>query len=284
MNRLFSAIVNLVSYCRKKVLAGGKPFLKMKEVNSNSNKNYKLCLQLTHKKYRDQYGLYLIEGDHLLAEAIKRDIELQMVFIREDRVFQENDAFPESIALSEKLFKNIAQTESSQGVIAVARKKNWSEALFFEQAAGKNILVLDRLQDPGNIGTMIRTADAAGYGGAIILKGTGDIYNPKVVRAAAGSLFRLPVIFVETPEDALRMLKRHGKKTVSTGFDTDYIFYDEDLKRDIALLIGNEGSGICEELSRGADVKVKIPMENNVNSLSAPVAAAILMYESKRKG
>ena len=115
------------------------------------------------------------------------------------------------------------------------------------------------------------------------MKGTGDIFSPKVVRAAVGSLFRLPVLFIDTAEEALAILKTNGKKAVSTCFDAEAFYYNVDLKSDIALLIGNEGSGLSREFISGADIKVKIPMEPAVDSLNAAVAAGILMYESKKR-
>lgn len=254
----------------------------MKEINSINNKKYKLCIQLEHKKYRDRYGLYLIEGTHLLEEAAKAGAILDGIFLREGYAFCQTQGMPETFVLAEKIFKNIAQTETSQGIVAIARKRQWEEADFFERCRGKNVLILDRIQDPGNIGTMIRTADAAGYAGVMALKGTGDLYAPKAVRAAAGSLFRLPVLFVDTPGQALELLRKYGKKTVSACFDTERLYFQETLQRDIALLIGNEGGGLCQEFIHGSDVRVRIPMDNQVDSLNAAVAAGILMYECRR--
>ncbi len=139
------------------------------------------------------------------------------------------------------------------------------------------------MQDPGNVGTVIRTADAAGYSGILIIKGTVDVFSPKVVRACTGSLFRMPILFVDSPNEAIQMLKDNGKKVVSTGFDTDKYYYEIDLTQNIGLVIGNEGNGICDEFKNNSDEIIKIPMFGNIESLNASVAAALLMYETMRK-
>ena len=146
-----------------------------------------------------------------------------------------------------------------------------------------NVVILDRLQDPGNIGTIIRTAEAAGYKGVVVLKGTADVYSPKVIRAAAGSVFRMPVLFLESPAQAIELLKKYDKKIVSTCFDTENNYYDIELKKNIGLVIGNEGNGICRELVEDSDIRIKIPMTGTVESLNAAVAAGIIMFEAIRK-
>ena len=257
----------------------------MKEINSNTNKNYKLCMQLSVKKYRDRYGLYMIEGENLITEAIKNNIEIKSVFFRDDYknlAEWQNKKNQETATINKSLFDKIADTETSQGIIAIVKKKNYTENEFSNKCEAGNILVLDRLQDPGNIGTVLRTADAAGYKGVIIIKGTGDIFSQKVARAAAGSLFRLPALLVDNAQDALAIIKTQGKKIVGTCMDAEVNYFDADLKSNIALILGNEGSGLGKEFTDKADIKVKIPMEPTVDSLNVAVAAGILMYESKR--
>ena len=240
-------------------------------------------MQLESKKYRDKYGLYLIEGDNLIDEAIKRGAELKSIFIREDYCGRRDLTHEELYVLKGKLFANVAQTETSQGVVAVVKKTEYSENEFFNLCGEGNLVVFDRLQDPGNIGTIIRTAEAAGYKGAIFIKGTGDVFSPKAVRAAAGSLFKMPVLFMETPEGAVKAINNGGKTIAAACRDADVRYYDVDLSKNIALIIGNEGGGICEEFLAAASLKVMIPMEDGVDSLNAAVAAGILMYERKRK-
>ena len=253
----------------------------MREISSKDNKIFRLCQQLSHKKYRDKLGLYLIEGENLLEEAVKNGAAIKTVLMCRDyrgSLFGTED---KAFCLSDKLFEQLSQTETTQGIMAIVEKPELSPDLFLNRGGG-NFIVLDRLQDPGNIGTILRTADAAGYELAIVMKGTADVFSPKAVRAATGSLFRMPVVFMDSAHELAEFTRAAGKKLVATCFDTDRYYYDEDLKKNIALIIGNEGNGISGELIEGSDVKIKIPMYGNIESLNASVAAGILMYEAVR--
>ena len=253
----------------------------MREISSKDNKIFRLCEQLSHKKYRDKLGLYLIEGENLLEEAVKNGAAIKTVLMCRDyrgSLFGTED---KSFCLSDKLFEQLSQTETTQGIMAIVEKPELSPDLFLNRGGG-NFIVLDRLQDPGNIGTILRTADAAGYELAIVMKGTADVFSPKAVRAATGSLFRMPVVFMDSVDELMEFTRAAGKKLVATCFDTDRYYYDENLKENIALIIGNEGSGISRELIECSDLKIKIPMHGNIESLNASVAAGILMYEAVR--
>ena len=253
----------------------------MRTISSKDNKIFRLCQQLSHKKYRDKLGLYLIEGENLLEEAVKNGAAIKTVLMCRDyrgSLFGTED---KAFCLSDKLFEQLSQTETTQGIMAIVEKPELSPDLFLDRGGG-NFIVLDRLQDPGNIGTILRTADAAGYELAIVMKGTADVFSPKAVRAATGSLFRMPVVFMDSAHELAEFTRAAGKKLVATCFDTDRYYYDEDLKKNIALIIGNEGNGISGELIEGSDVKIKIPMYGNIESLNASVAAGILMYEAVR--
>ena len=253
----------------------------MREISSKDNKIFRLCEQLSHKKYRDKLGLYLIEGENLLEEAVKNGAAIKTVLMCRDyrgSLFGTED---KAFCLSDKLFGQLSQTETTQGIMAIVEKPELSPDLFLDRGGG-NFIVLDRLQDPGNIGTILRTADAAGYELAIVMKGTADVFSPKAVRAATGSLFRMPVVFMDSVDELMEFTRAAGKKLVATCFDTDRYYYDENLKGNIALIIGNEGSGISRELIECSDLKIKIPMHGNIESLNASVAAGILMYEAVR--
>ena len=253
----------------------------MREISSKDNKIFRLCEQLSQKKYRDKLGLYLIEGENLLEEAVKNGAAIKTVLMCRDyrgSLFGTED---KAFCLSDKLFEQLSQTETTQGIMAIVEKPELSPDLFLDRGGG-NFIVLDRLQDPGNIGTILRTADAAGYELAIVMKGTADVFSPKAVRAATGSLFRMPVVFMDSVDELMEFTRAAGKKLVATCFDTDRYYYDENLKGNIALIIGNEGSGISRELIECSDLKIKIPMHGNIESLNASVAAGILMYEAVR--
>lgn len=253
----------------------------MREIRSKDNKIFKECQKLSQKKYRDKEGMYLIEGENLIAEVPERD--LVYVFFREG---QEREIFDlqNQYVVAGQLFDKLAQTETSQGILAVVRKPELTvDDLAKHIRRDDNVVVMDRLQDPGNIGTIIRTAEGAGYKAVITVKGTGDVFSPKTIRAAAGSVFRMPIVQVEDNQTLRALTDRLDKKLVVTGFHTDKYYYDTDLSKGVALVIGNEGNGVSEELMEMADVTVKIPMDGHLESLNASVAAGILMYETKRK-
>ncbi len=252
-----------------------------REIRSKDNRIFKECQKLAQKKYRDRQSLYLIEGYNLIGEAPPE--EIRYILARRGSPL---DGLPDekTFVVEASLFDKLAQTETSQGIIAVMEKKKHDSAEIADFCRqGKNLVVLDRLQDPGNIGTIIRTAEGAGYAAVVVVKGTGDVYSPKTIRAAAGSVFRIPIIHVEDNRELRELAARLRKRLAVTCFDTDNYYFDADLSEDIALVIGNEGNGVSEELIETADIKVKIPMKGKLESLNASVAAGILMYEAQRK-
>lgn len=254
----------------------------MREIRSKDNKIWKRCEQLTMRKYRDRSGLYLIEGENLLDEAIRNHVRIETVLVREGcQKALPPEAADKAFLLDARLFDKLAQTVTSQGILAVVAKAEVRKEDFIG-LPGSNFIVLDRLQDPGNIGTILRTADAAGYRLAILMKGTADVYAPKVVRAATGSLFRMPVVSMASTEELVEFTRAAGKKLTATCLDAQRCYYDEDLTHDIALVIGNEGSGVAPALIESSELRIKIPMQGNIESLNAAVAAGVLMYEAMR--
>lgn len=279
----------------------------MKLITSGENRIYKAAVQLKQKKYRDEQKKYLIEGPNLIREALQSGVDIELLILNEGFNMEElsgegpepapagisahpdparpapaKAGVPTAVMLP-GLFRKLSDTETPQGIMAIVKKRIYRSEEFFGRTAPSNVIVLDRLQDPGNIGTILRTADAAGYMGAVIMKGTADIYSPKIVRAAAGSLFRLPVLMADAPEQAIRLLKRYGKNIVCTAPGGGRLYYDADLRDHAAVVVGNEGNGVCDEFLEHSDVLVKIPMEGAVESLNAAVSAGILMYESVRR-
>lgn len=240
-----------------------------------------MCVQLGQKKYRDRLGLYIAEGDKMVKEALKAGMTKTIV-MREDyegSFDRESTAF---VFMSGSLFSRIAQTETSQGILAIVEEPQLDRQAFLQTISAKDskVIVLDRLQDPGNIGTIIRTADAAGYAGLIVLKGSGDIYSPKVIRSAAGSLMRLPVYKAESEEEVLSILSEANKVLVGTIPERGVAYDKADWSGGIALLIGNEGNGLSEIFKAATHRNVTIAMNKEVDSLNAAVAAGILIYES----
>jgi TrmH family RNA methyltransferase len=265
-------------------------------ISSANNGAVKLARKLLTKKARDSRGCYLIEGPKLLAEALDNDAEILFAFFCEETQSGTEYLSPRNRALAavlaaagatvlltpERVFKSISDTETPQGAIAIVKKPVFDAKTTVERAGG-NILVLDRIQDPGNIGALIRTADAAGFCGVIAMSGAGDPYGPKAVRAAAGALFRIPVPVVKDADEAACLLASAGKRVIVADARGGVSCYDADLARDIALVIGNEGRGPSKIFSENAFSVVAVPMPGGADSLNAAAAAAVLMFESVRQ-
>mgnify|MGYP002514363653 CR=1 FL=1 len=159
-------------------------------------------------------------------------------------------------------------------------------AEFIEKKSSGNFVVLDRLQDPGNIGTIIRTADAAGYKLVIAMKGTADIFSPKVVRSATGSLFRVPIAFMENNDELIDFCAKAKKKLTATCLDDSKFYYEEDLEDNIALIVGNEGNGISTPIRNLLNERLLIPSYNlsdTAESLNVATATAIICSEFRRR-
>lgn len=252
-------------------------------IESKHNNKIKLCMKLQRKKYRDKFNLYIVEGPNLIQEAILNGVTLEFVIYNESQEVDLPKVECPVLATSAEIFQEIADTVNSQGVIGVVCKEDKTYEDIKPQITPEgNIVILDKVQDPGNVGTIIRTADAAGYQCVVMIKGSCDVYSPKVVRSATGSLFRIPIIYVDYDEYE-KLSNEIKKKTVVTTLDSEYMYFQEDLTKGIALVIGNEGNGVSREMRDMADVAVKIPMKGNIESLNASVAAAIIMAESIRK-
>lgn len=185
--------------------------------------------------------------------------------------------------VSDQVFKKISDTVTPQGIVAVVKQKSYRIDYIIEKRNKEKscIVVLDRLQDPGNMGTIVRTGEAAGISGIIMSKDSADIYNPKVIRSTMGSIFRVPFAIVDDLAAAVDTLKDNGITTYAAHLKGE-LYNSGSLTKDCALLIGNEARGLSEEISAKADKLIKIPMHGKVESLNAAVATAILMYEAAR--
>ena len=227
-------------------------------------------------------GKYLLEGVKPLTDALSLKIPVEMILIREGSFFSPEQTEVPIVELDKKLFDAIADTEHTQGVIAVVHKTQYNRKSFLDLLTKntKNVVILDCLQDPGNMGTIIRTAEAAGYGGVLLMSGCTDVYAPKVVRAAAGSLFRIPILQENNIAETVRELHDIKRSIVVSSLDAEQYYQQTDLGENIALVIGNEGRGVRQDFLDAADIKVKIPMAGSIESLNAAVAAGILMYQS----
>jgi TrmH family RNA methyltransferase len=226
-------------------------------------------------------GLFIAESFHLLEEALRSGCEIPAVLVAESAAARVTSPVPRTLVLPDPLFQTIATTESSQGVIALVRPRRWTLDQVF--ALQSLVVVLDGIQDPGNAGAILRAAEAFGATGAIFVKGTVGPQNPKTLRASAGSLFRLPYV-TGLDASAVCTLLRKERVVVYAAMPytgAEHLAEDVDLRRRCALIIGGEGHGIGEELYKLAEY-IAIPTVG-VESLNAAVAAAVLLYETRRQ-
>ena len=261
----------------------------MELIKSSSNQYIKEVKKLNKKKDRTKKGLYFIEGVRIVEDAIKSKASVEYI-LYSDRLFQTEEGKRLFNIISEKfrcyeiehnLFKEVSDTENSQGVLAVVRMK---EHTLDDIRKNKSFIIfLDKLQDPGNMGTIIRSADALGVSGIIVSKGSVDIYNPKVVRSTMGSIFHIPIVQIEDSIDTINKLKKDGVKILATTLDEANYCYNVDLKEDILIIIGNEGRGISEDLINISNENVIIPMIGKSESLNVAMASSIIMYEVLRQ-
>jgi len=257
------------------------------EVTGLQNPVVKAAAELKQKKYRTQNGLYLAEGLRTAEEAVAYKAVETLFYVATDderTMHLLEDAAAQNIKLvcvSENVMKKIADTETPQGIIAVCKMRQ--PKLENLLASGKMLLVLDRVGDPGNIGTMLRTADAAGIGGLVLLKGCADIYAPKTVRSSMGSLFHIPVLSGVSEQEFVSAAKKAGYDLLVTCLDGADNLYKADLSGRIAFVMGNEAGGVNESLLEKADKRVYIPMAGRAESLNVAMAAGIVMFEALRR-
>lgn len=258
-------------------------------IESSDNNRIKLVRKLQNKKGRDSENKLVIEGMNLVSEAIRRGIKTDFVMVSDEF---DGGQFLADIKAGDRVlvceiaaqtFNKIADADNGVGILAVIDKDAVASGDIAALPTDANVLVLDRLQDPGNIGTMIRTAVATGYGLIVCVKGTADVFSPKVLRATAGMIFDIPIIYVSDATELKDMMSRVGKQFVVTTVEGGRPYYEENLRTGIALVIGNEGNGVSDEILELADVRVTIPMKGDIESLNAAVSAAILMYEAVRQ-
>lgn len=234
-------------------------------ITSPANERYRLVEKLKKKKYRDRTGLFLIESRKLFEEALKSGIKVETLIVDED-----NEEYPfegEKVIFSKPLFRRASSMESPDGILAICKK--WEKG----PLGGEKILLLDHLQDPGNLGTLIRSGEAFGFFDILLYNDCVDFYNEKVLRASMGSIFRLNLVEVSR-EDLLDLKKTYKIYAADMG-GVDFRKIDKTGK--LILAIGNEGNGISDDLRELSDGLISIPMQGEVESLNAAIAGSILM-------
>ena len=259
----------------------------MQVITSKDNELIKHIKKLKDKKERDLSNEYIIEGIKLIQEAIQENAKIKQIIICDD--CEKTESIPkdlmyeiakqECIYVTNKVFDSITEVMNPQGILAIIEKQSKEIQIDDKQDI---ILALDDIQDPGNLGTILRTADSIGLTQILVSKGTADSYNPKVVRSTMGAIFRVKIIECEDLVKTLKEIKKHKFEIVVSSLQTDNSIYDINYHKKV-IVIGNEANGVKREIQDLADKKIKIPMLGKTESLNASVATGIILYEYVRQ-
>ena len=260
-------------------------------ITSTANQQVKHLIQLQNKaKLRDEEGVFVLEGKKVFDELRRYRPEfLVMTYLSESFHKQITEAEPEYLdgvsyeILADNVFKEAAETVTPQGILAIVKQPRYElEELLGEGAENPlRFIFLENLRDPGNLGTILRTAEGAGMTAVILSKGSVDIFNPKVIRSTMGSIFRVPFLYAEDTLATMVLLQKHDVKLYAAYLSGSEEYDKVEYAKRSAILIGNEANGLLPETAEAADVRVRIPMAGNLESLNAAVAAAILMYHTR---
>ena len=236
----------------------------MQRITSRENNFIKHIRKLRDKKYRDMNNLYVIEGVKLVAEAIQEKINIKQIILCDD--CEKNENIPkdlmyeiakyECIYVPENIFKYLSEVQTPQGILAVIEKTSQKNEIDYSKDI---IIALDNLQDPGNLGSILRTIDSAGITQVLVSKETADCYNSKVIRSTMGAIFRVNIIECEDLEKTLKEIKKHKFKIVVSSLQTTNTIYGINYEKKV-IVIGNEANGVEEKIQKIADEKIKIPM------------------------
>lgn len=259
----------------------------MQSISSKENELIKHIKKLKDKKERDISNEYVIEGIKLIQEAIQENVNIKQIIVCDD--CDKTEGIPKDLMyeiakydcvyVTKKIFKYISEVQEPQGILAVIEKNNLDKDIDYNQDI---IVALNDVQDPGNLGTILRTVDSIGLTQILVSKGTADSYNPKVVRSTMGAIFRIKIIECEDLEKILKEIKKHKFKIVVTSLQTENTIYEINYNKKV-IVIGNEAKGVEQKIQQIADEKIKIPMLGKTESLNASVATGIVLYEYVRQ-
>ena len=268
---------NMLRYIRMQRRAG------IAMITSTSNQQMKnLMLLMKKAKARSEQGLFVVEGRKMFSEAPEEWIE--KVYVSET-YYKENE---ESLngksyeVLSDTVFKAVSDTQTPQGILCLVKKPEYKlEELLQEEKT--HLLILESVQDPGNLGTMMRTGEGAGISGIIMSQTTVDLFNPKTIRSTMGSIYRVPFYIAGNLSETIQKLKEQNIKVYAAHLKGKMQYDEPDYRGGVAFMIGNEGNGLTDETAGLADTYIRIPMEGKVESLNAAISASLLMYETNRQ-
>ena len=251
--------------------------MKVETLTSSKNHRVQFWRSLKEKKARQDHGLFLVEGTRMVHEALTSSFEVDALLVREGEAIPENLPSQSSVfILSHHVFDSVCDTRTPQGLAAVVRIRVC-------YLSGHRLVALDGVRDPGNVGTILRTADAAGMDGLLLSPDCADVFSPKVLRSTMGSIFRIGLSFPENLADALVFLRSQGFSILSSQLDGSSFFTREKMASSFVLVIGNEGSGVSPEVRDIATHRLALPMRGGAESLNAAVAAGIMMYDLMRE-
>ena len=259
-------------------------------VSSKDNSSIKYLRSLADPKHRKKEQAFLVEGVKMVEEALRDDADVMMVVAAPVLVQHHGKGVlklaeirgVDILWISERLMDAVSENKTPQPVMAVVRMRLHSEEELLAHGS-KLIVVAHRLQDPGNLGTIIRTAEAVSASGVALTENTVDPYNAKAVRASMGSILRLPVVPVGDLPSFLKKCKTKGFQTAATVLTGEKTHFDVDLTKPIVVILGQEGAGLSEDIMAGIDLRVRIPMAETIDSLNVASAAAVILYEALRQ-
>lgn len=253
-------------------------------ITSKKNERIREARQLQQKKYRDQRGLFYLEGVRLVEEGLATPYVETIFFTSRltdtprgtELIRKASEKRIPSFSCTEPVFGELTDTVQTQGVVAVAKKPTWPRF-----CAGV-MLIADCIQDPGNMGTLLRTAVGAGCRGLFVVDGSVDLYNPKVLRSSMGAIFHVPHWVLDRSE-VLELIEEQKSTLVIADLVDSQVHWDVKYPHNMAVVIGNEARGVHQDFRDAADLRVQIPLMGSVESLNAPVAAGVLLYEILRQ-
>ena len=278
-------------------------------ITSNANKNIKNIIKLRDKsKVRNEQGLFMAEGSRMVLETPKtllKELYISEEFLSDSEKKSEvegylsvtldglrseeyletffDDNTVKIFLVANDIMKLISDTTTPQGILAVIEQKRYMLEDILEASKVPSLIILEKLQDPGNLGTILRTAEGAGISGIVMSRDTVDPFSPKVIRSTMGSMYRVPFFITDDICDTINVIKKTGVKVFAAHLKGEKYYDELDFRGASAFLIGNEGNGLSDEVASLADTYLKIPMEGQLESLNAAMAAGILMYETSRQ-
>ena len=258
----------------------------MQKITSKENSIIKHIIKLKEKKYRNEYQEFIVEGAKIVEEAINENADVKKIIICEDTINSEllkkqlNEKIKkfECIVVPKNIFKLISDVEQPQGILAIINKNQNKDINYSDDI----IIALDDIQDPGNLGTIIRTVDSCNLKQILVSKGTVDAFNPKVLRSTMGAIFRVNIIECGNLKETLQEVKKNKFNLVVTELGANKTIYDLKLNKS-TIIIGNEANGVSDEIIKIADEKIIIPMLGKTESLNASVATGVILYEYVRQ-